>query len=109
MKNTEKQKNQGQMQRVKDTARKTLTFTLDGETLEAQEGDTVMTAILTNRSRLRASEFSGNPHAGFCLMGACQDCWVWSEDGIRIRSCSTLIEPQMRLRTSPLAIPEPAK
>ncbi|CPR18644.1 (2Fe-2S)-binding protein [Brenneria goodwinii] len=109
MKSTERQRNQGQMRRVKDMARKTLTFTLDGETVEALEGDTVMTAILTNRTHLRTNEFSGHPHAGFCLMGACQDCWVWSEDGVRIRSCSTLITPQMRLRTSPLAIPEPAK
>ena len=29
--------------------------------------------------RVRDSEFGDGPRAGFCLMGACQDCWVWTE------------------------------
>lgn len=92
----------GQMQRVKEFTRKPLAFTLDGETLQAFEGDTLMTAILTQRHWLRNNEFSNQPHAGFCLMGACQDCWIWREDGSRLRSCSTLIEPEMRLSSHPM-------
>ncbi|EIC84314.1 (2Fe-2S)-binding protein [Serratia sp. M24T3] len=91
----------GQLQRVKEFNRQALTFTLDGITLAACEGDTLLTAILTQRHRLRDNEFSGQPHAGFCLMGACQDCWIWREDGTRLRSCSTLLEAGMRLRTRP--------
>jgi peptide/nickel transport system ATP-binding protein len=37
--------------------------------------------------------------AGFCLMGACQDCWVTVE-GIRRRACGTLVTPGMQVRRS---------
>ena len=33
--------------------------------------------------------------AGFCLMGACQDCWVELADGRRVQACSTTVEPGM--------------
>ncbi|WP_343714726.1 2Fe-2S iron-sulfur cluster-binding protein [Inquilinus sp.] len=34
-------------------------------------------------------------------MGACQDCWVATEDGSRFRACSTAIAEGMRLVTGP--------
>ena len=76
-----------------------LHFELDGAPCNAQQGDTVLTAILTQATRLRDAEFSGQPRAGFCLMGACQDCWVQTVDGRRLRACSTLLEDGMRLST----------
>jgi len=48
---------------------------------------------------LRNNEFSGEPRAGFCMMGACQDCWVQTTHGERLRGCSTLLEPGMDLLT----------
>ena len=74
-------------------------FVLDGRPCAAQEGDTVLTAILTQSARLRQTEAGGQPRAGFCLMGACQDCWVLTEDGQRLRACTTLIDAGMRLVT----------
>ncbi|WP_262266200.1 (2Fe-2S)-binding protein [Microvirga yunnanensis] len=74
-------------------------FTLNGEDCFGLTGDTVLTAILTQTDRLRLSDFSGTPRAGFCQMGACQDCWVLTSDGKRIRACSTILEPGMNLRT----------
>jgi len=74
-------------------------FTLDGIPCEGRAGDTVLTAILTVTDRLRTSDFSGMPRAGFCQMGACQDCWVSTSDGRRLRSCSTRLEAGMDLRT----------
>lgn len=74
-------------------------FTLNGEPCSGYAGDTVLTAILTQTDRLRLSDFSGKPRAGFCQMGACQDCWVLTGDGKRIRACSTALEPGMSLRT----------
>jgi len=44
--------------------------------------------MLTNGDVLRRLEFGGAPRAGFCLMGACQDCWVWMDDGGRVRACT---------------------
>lgn len=72
---------------------------LDGRPAIALEGDTVLTAILTQTASLRVNEFSGSPRAGFCLMGACQDCWVATEGGERFPACSTFIEGGMRLVT----------
>ena len=74
-------------------------FTLNGEACFGRAGDTVLTAILTQLDRLHLSDFSGGPRAGFCQMGACQDCWVLTSDSGRIRSCSTALEPGMDLRT----------
>jgi D-hydroxyproline dehydrogenase subunit gamma len=76
-----------------------IAFTLNGETCFGLAGDTVMTAILTRTDQLHVSDFVGAPRAGFCQMGACQDCWVLTSDGKRIRACSTVLEPGMNLRT----------
>jgi predicted molibdopterin-dependent oxidoreductase YjgC len=85
--------------RLAETGRPEIRFRLDGRPATALAGDTVLTAILTSADRLRRSEFSGHPRAGFCLMGACQDCWVTTEDGRRFRACSTTIAEGMRLVT----------
>lgn len=89
----------GLFTRVGETQRERIGFTLDGQELQALRGDTIMTALLTQRSVLRQADFSATARAGFCLMGACQDCWVSSEGGARYRACSTLLEPGMRLLT----------
>lgn len=81
------------------TGRTGIGFVLDGQALNALAGDTVLTAVLTHGAQLRKSEFSGEPRAGFCLMGACQDCWISTEQGQRLRACATFIEEGMRLVT----------
>ena len=85
------------LQRVAERGRRVVRFVLDGTPVEALEGDTILTAMLTNGDRLRRSEFADTPRAGFCLMGACQDCWVRTEDGQRLRACATFIADGMRL------------
>jgi hypothetical protein len=91
------------LKRLAETGRPSLTFTFDGQACTALAGDTVLTAVLTQADRLRHSEFGGGPRAGFCMMGACQDCWVQLEDGDRVRACSTYIEPGMRLQSAALS------
>lgn len=96
--------------RVDEKKREAVTFFLDGAPVDALEGDTVLTAILTNTGRLRVTEFCGLPRAGFCMLGACQDCWVISESGARTRACSTFVASGLHLRTSPaqpLSLPPP--
>jgi len=88
---------QPQLVRLAERDRATLTFTLDGRTATALEGDTVLTAVLTNTGSLRHNEFSGQPRAGFCMMGACQDCWIATAEGERLRACSTFIRAGMHL------------
>jgi predicted molibdopterin-dependent oxidoreductase YjgC len=74
-------------------------FTLDGHPCTGFEGDTVLTAVLAAASRVREHEASGRPHAGFCAMGACQDCWMDTVGGARLRACTTALAPGMQLVT----------
>lgn len=87
------------LHRVAEKDRAQVLFMLDGEPATALEGDTVLTAILTHRAQLRLNEFSHEPRAGFCLMGACQDCWVMTATGERLRSCTTFVKEGMQLTT----------
>ena len=73
----------------------TIAFTIDGMAAEAREGDLLLTAILLHRAAVRRFEFGDAARAGFCLMAACQDCWVTLADGRRLRACTTLVEPGM--------------
>jgi len=85
--------------RLRDAARPRITLRLDGAPIEAQRGDTLLTALLAaGAGHLRESEFGDGPRAGFCLMGACQDCWVQVEGKGRVRACATLAEDGMEVR-----------
>jgi aerobic-type carbon monoxide dehydrogenase small subunit (CoxS/CutS family) len=80
------------LKRLAERDRPSLAFTLDGQPASGLQGDTLLTAVLTCADHLRGSDFSAEPRAGFCMMGACQDCWVRLADGRRVRACSTLLE-----------------
>jgi D-hydroxyproline dehydrogenase subunit gamma len=85
--------------RVAETERTRVRFALDGRSVEALTGDTLLVAMLSNGGAVRQSEFGGGDRAGFCLMAACQDCWVWTESGERLRACDTPIEEGLRIST----------
>ena len=70
---------------------------LDGALVPARPGDSLLACLLAAGGKLRRSEITGDDRAGYCLMGACQDCWVWLEDGRRLRACTTPAEPGMRI------------
>lgn len=89
------------MRRVREAGRRRFGLSVDGVPVEALEGDTLLVALLTNGARLRTSEFGDGPRAGFCLMGACQDCLVWTQDGERLRACTTPAAPGLRIVTGP--------
>ncbi|MCJ8140991.1 (2Fe-2S)-binding protein [Falsirhodobacter halotolerans] len=89
----------GRIQRLSETGRPPVGFWLDGRPCTAMRGDTVLTAVLAHARNLRRDEFGPEARAGFCLMGACQDCWMWQEEGPRLRACSTPVTEGMRLRT----------
>jgi predicted molibdopterin-dependent oxidoreductase YjgC len=85
----------GQFRRLVARDSAPIPFTIDGAPAEARAGDLLLTAILLHRSSLRRFEFGDADRAGFCLMAACQDCWVSLADGRRLRACTTLVEPGM--------------
>ena len=85
----------GLFQRIAPRGGAPIPFSIDGVPVEAQAGDLLLSAILLHRTQLRRFEFADAPRAGYCLMGACQDCWVTLADGRRLRACTTLVEPGM--------------
>ena len=86
-----------QFQRLAEINRPRVLLFIDGRSCEALAGDTRLTALLTNGQRLRSSEFGDGPPAGFCLMGACQDCWVTLEDGTVLRARTSFVAEGMRI------------
>jgi len=72
---------------------------IDGEEVTAYAGESVLVAVLAARNALRQHEFSDETRAGFCLMGACQDCWIWLADHTRVRACTTAVSEGMSILT----------
>jgi len=89
----------GRFVRLAESERAEVAFVVDGAPVQGLEGDTLLTAMLRSGAYLRESEFGDGRRSGFCLMGACQDCWVWTEDGGRLRACSTLLREGLRIVT----------
>jgi len=87
----------GQFVRLAEADRRRIFITIGDRRIEALEGDSLLTAILLSGQRLRHSEFGDGPRAGFCLMGACQDCWVELANGRRLRACTAPAEDGMVL------------
>ena len=90
----------GRFIRLGESERKPVRIEIDGKPASALEGDTLLVALLTNVDHLRQSEFGDGPRSGFCLMGTCQDCWVRTSKGDRLRACSTAVLDGMRVFTS---------
>lgn len=86
--------------RLAEQRRPEIRLTIDGREARALEGDTLLVALLANTRHLRHSEFGSEVRSGFCLMGACQDCWVRDEEGNRIRACTTVAREGMNVCTT---------
>ena len=86
-----------QLVRLVERDRPVVSFTLDGAAASARDGDTILTAVLTLRRHLVEAPGEG-PRSGFCLMGACQECWVYV-DGTPVRACGTLVTDGLRVTT----------
>ncbi|MBI1385074.1 MAG: (2Fe-2S)-binding protein [Rhizobiales bacterium] len=89
----------GRFVRLAETDRATVAFTIDGRPASALAGDTLLVAVLMNASSVRATGAPGVRRAGFCLMGACQDCWVWTRQGERLRACTTPVAAGIEVLT----------
>ena len=80
-----------------------LTIRYEGEEIPASEGESLIAVLLRHGRKTGHSEFDGMPRAGFCLMGACHDCSVWTSSGQRLRACIVPVTPGLELlNRSPL-------
>lgn len=85
--------------RVAELGRPVVGLSVNGSPVRATAGDTVLTALRLAGLPLRRSEFGDGPRGGFCLMGACQDCWLTVEGRGRVRACQTWVAEGMRVVT----------
>ncbi|KEZ74642.1 MULTISPECIES: (2Fe-2S)-binding protein [Pseudomonas] len=90
----------GRFVRLGERDRPVVSLMVDSAPIEALQGDTLMVALLTRKATLRQSEFDPGRRAGFCLMGACQDCWVWTRSGERLRACSNEVRDGLDIVTT---------
>lgn len=89
----------GRFRRIAETGRPPVAIEVDGAPVSALEGDSLLVAVLASGRAVRESEFGDGDRAGFCMMGACQDCWMWTAYGGRLRACTTPVAAGMRLLT----------
>jgi predicted molibdopterin-dependent oxidoreductase YjgC len=87
----------GRLVRAANLRTPAVRISFDGMAIAAQEGESILAAVLRATGRLRRFEFAAEDRAGFCLMGACQDCWVWLGPGTRARACTTPVEDGMAI------------
>lgn len=72
-------------------------LTVDGALLTCSAGQTVASALLTNRTYLmRRSPNANAPRGPFCMMGACQECAICINGVIR-RACQTEVHDGMQV------------
>ena len=77
-----------------------VTFTLDGEAVEAVAGETLLAALLSIRSwPLRSTESAHAPRGMFCGMGVCMDCLVHVEGEGLVRACTTFVRAGLVCQT----------
>ena len=89
-----------------DNQPRRVTITLDGMAVEAFEGDSVATALLSaSPAFTRRSPVSGAPRAPYCMMGICFECLV-EIDGVPNRqACMIPVRDGMAVKRQ---VPPPA-
>ena len=71
-------------------------ITIDGQTVEAREGEPLAAVFLRlDDPHTRTSFFSSTPRAPYCMMGVCYECLVHVEGMGTIRSCQQTVTADM--------------
>jgi predicted molibdopterin-dependent oxidoreductase YjgC len=82
------------------SAARVVRLVVDGEAVEAREGDSLAAALLAaGRVACRTTPVGGVPRAPYCMMGVCFECLV-SVDGMGSRqACLVEVREGMRVET----------
>ncbi len=73
---------------------------VDGNSVQAFEGETVASVMLASRTRtLRKTRKLYEPRGLFCGIGVCYDCLVIVNGRANVRACMTQAVPGMKVRT----------
>jgi D-hydroxyproline dehydrogenase subunit gamma len=68
---------------------------LDGEPVEAYEGETIAAVLLAQGEIATRTTVKGEPRGVFCGMGVCYDCLVVVDDVPNTRACMTWVRERM--------------
>lgn len=73
---------------------KKMSLFLNGQAVEAYEGETIATIVLAQGMRIFTLDRLGAPRGPFCGMGVCHDCLVTLIDAVgdeprKVRACVT--------------------
>lgn len=75
-------------------------ITVDGETLQAYEGESLAAVLLAAGRRVfRHADQGGDPRGIFCGMGICYDCLVTVSGQEHVRACMTPVQDGMQIST----------
>lgn len=84
--------------RLSESTQQTVSITVNGQQIKAQQGDTVAAAVLASGMRTtRTSPVSGAARAPFCAMGVCFDCLMVIDGKPNQRACMTVVSEGMRV------------
>jgi predicted molibdopterin-dependent oxidoreductase YjgC len=72
---------------------------VDGEPVEAFEGESIAAALLASGRRTLRYTPDGIARGVFCGMGVCFDCVVEVDGDPSVRSCVTPVQAGMRIQT----------
>lgn len=80
---------------------KTVQITVDGETIQAYEGESLAVALMASgRRAFRHTHPGGHPRGIFCGIGVCFDCVVTVDELAHIRACLTPVRDGMQVVTT---------
>ena len=77
-----------------------ITLMVDGEPVEAYEGEPIATALMAAGRRVfRYTTKSNEPRGVFCALGRCTDCVMIVDSQPNVRTCVTLARDGMVIET----------
>jgi len=80
--------------------RKRVYLKVDGNKIEAIEGEPILAALLANGIKVcRYTKKRNEPRGLFCAIGRCTDCVMTVNSVPNVRTCVTLVEEEMRIET----------
>ena len=82
--------------RLDHRAAPSVTLTFEGRKIEAQQGDTVAAALLSEQeTTFRTTSVSGRPRGPLCMMGVCFDCLLSIDGEDNKQGCQVLVRDGM--------------
>ncbi len=80
--------------------KKTITFTFDGKTIQANQGDSIAAAL--HDAGIKILSYSPKlerPRGFFCAIGKCSSCMMQVDDIPNVKTCMVMAEPGMEVKS----------